>query len=161
MSSTTATKVSARDEARRRLAERQEQQRRAERANSDDLVEILKAAGVQAAAATKRDEAIANAHALYESAVVDSRATMGKHLAAMNGRGVPANELADLVGDITVTEVRRLIKAHKKYVNHHGDTAAGESSVGSSEALGGLGSGSGAQAAPPGSNAVPAATERA
>lgn len=52
------------------------------------------------------------------------------HLAAMNGRGVPANELADLVGDITVTEVRRLIKAHKEFVKHHGDTAAGESAVG-------------------------------
>ena len=80
---------------------------------------------------------------------------MGRHLAAMNGRGVPANELADLVGDITVTEVRRLIKAHKEFVKHHGDTAAGESAVGSSEALGGVGSGSGTPSTPSGSDAAP------
>ncbi|MDF3285019.1 hypothetical protein [Gordonia sp. N1V] len=105
-------KLSARDRARKRIADKLAAERAKEAQNEADLAEVFKAVDSITALGVKRDTAIEKAETDYTQATAAARETMGARLAAMRDRGETVAALVDLTG-LTQSDISGLIKVHR------------------------------------------------
>ncbi|MGW6728743.1 hypothetical protein ACWF9G_22825 [Nocardia sp. NPDC055029] len=102
--------VAARKLARERIAATQEERRKRDEQNTQDLAAFFVSASKVDDAAAKRDAAIAAANAGFASAESTAIGEQAAALARIKDRGATQSEIADLTG-LSVDRVGRLLKA--------------------------------------------------
>ncbi|MFI7524565.1 hypothetical protein [Nocardia salmonicida] len=102
--------VAARKLARERMAAAQDERRKLEELNTEDLATFFVQSGKVDDAARKRDAAIAAAHTAFSAAESTAHGEQAAALGRIRDRGTAQTELAGLTG-LTAGEVQRLLKA--------------------------------------------------